>query len=108
MHVAPTPDGPPETDDAKLAKPVPLCQPAHGEVVLIAITPAVAALARVARSILEERRARRLPEPLRARELGQQGPAERRAPQPSAPQTVYDRLSRVGCERLFAFSTVDR
>lgn len=63
MHAAPTPDSPPETDDVKSANPVPLCQPADGELVLIAITPAVAALARVARSILEERRAKRLREP---------------------------------------------
>lgn len=62
MQPAPTPDSPRETDAAKLAKPVPLCQTADGELVLIAITPAVAALARVARSIFEERRARRLQE----------------------------------------------
>lgn len=60
MPVSPAPSTPPEAANTRPAKPVPLRPGTHGEVIVVAVTSAVARLARVAQAVAEERLDRRL------------------------------------------------
>jgi len=88
VHVTPTPNTPPGNDDAKPAATAPLRQGADGELILIAVTPAVGSLARVALAIREgPRTADKAPNSAITEPNG-------RPSQPSRPSGVYDRLRR--------------
>jgi hypothetical protein len=95
MLVTPPPNEPLRPEDASPANPVPLRRGAEGELILIALTPAVAQLARVAQAMAAERCKRR-PRAPAGPETRQNPP---RAKKPATfiaaaglPQTKVDRM----------------
>lgn len=84
MVVLPTPNKRQGAHNGKPATPVPLRRGAPGQLVFIAVTPAVESLARVARAMAEERR--------NGRQEGSSGPETRGKPAHSkVPRNLHRR-----------------